>query len=102
MLQCFEVDFGEFGLGEFGKEADFARDFVFGEVLFIDVGELFLDGALGGILFWDDEDDDFFAAEFVFATDSSASVDLVALHSDILNIGWVDVVAITDNHALEA
>ena len=38
LFEGFEVDFGEFSLGECIKEADFARDFVFGEVLLINDG----------------------------------------------------------------
>ena len=102
LFQCFEVNFGEFGLRKFGEEADFARDFVFGEVLLIDIGKFLLDGALGGVFFGYDEDDNFLTTEFVFATDGGASIDFIAFHGDIFDVGRVDIVAVADNHALES
>ena len=35
VFQRFEVDFSEFGLGELWDEADFARNFIFGEIFFV-------------------------------------------------------------------
>ena len=101
-LQSDEVNFVEFGFGEVGDEGVGTGDFVFGEVLLVDAGEIFAGGTLGSAGSEYDKDLDDFAADFVGDTDAGALGDKLGVEGDFLDIGWVDIVAISNNHPLEA